>query len=246
MTLRLQTTPTKKLIPLLSNVRGNLIDVGLEIGEFTTPHLYLGHNEADAQQITVEWRGTMAALATYERRREGKAVTLKAEITGVIHLLTSAPNQPLMLGPSPTLFSGQTTLTISPDAWATVLRELGIVDLVVVQIPLPDAGRLPPAVWHELQAARDEFLSGGKAGWRSCGVHLRQALDHWEDAQPLDLGGTPQNMTKEQRLDVIRKWLRHYTHITAHPAIAKDWTRDDALLALTAVCALLNATTSGL
>ena len=100
-------------------------------------------------------------------------------------------------------------------------------------------------VWSALQAARDDYATGGTTGWRTCGIHLRQALTDWETAQKLDTGkgiADKKTFTKDQRLDNLRYHVREFTHIAGHPDpnVAKTWTRDDALLALSTTCALLN------
>ena len=80
-----------------------------------------------------------------------------------------------------------------------------------------------------------------KGGWRSCGIHVREALTAWQEEVPLDLGKNitdKAKLTKDQRLDNLRHHLREFTHIAGHPdpSVAKTWTRDDALLAFGRLC----------
>jgi hypothetical protein len=252
ITIRLRPTPVKGLIPMLSGLRGTLLvpddKRGLfEIGRFRSDALYHGARDDHQFPATVEWHGALSSLAEFEQRRASKPPAWQVRIAGEIYLLSSVPNHARQLGDVPDTFHGQETLNIPSEIWTTLLQQLGVLDLVLVHIPLPEPtpGPMTP-VWSALQQARDDFAAGGAAGWRSCGIHLRQALTDWDIVQKLDTGKgitDKSKLTKDQRLDTLRYHLREFTHIAGHPepAIAKTWTRDDALLALSATCALLNA-----
>jgi hypothetical protein len=238
-------------IPRLSDVRGTLFHPEnnrlYEIGRCHSNSYWEGGVNDREFLASVEWKGTLGALADYERIRNGRPVALQVRFVGQVHLLSFTQNQPLRLDLAPFAFHGQEQLAIATEGWAMVLRELGVIDVVLIHIPLTNGATEPMIpVWTALQSARDDFTAGGAAGWRGCGIHIRQALTHWETAEKLDLGKgiTDKRMlTKDQRLDNLRFHLREFTHIAGHPdpAVAGHWTRDDALLALSTACALINA-----
>jgi hypothetical protein len=100
-------------------------------------------------------------------------------------------------------------------------------------------------VYASLQQARDDFTTGGSTGWTTAGMKVRQALNDWETAVTLDTGKglDPKDRTKDQRLDQLRQSLREFANLSSHSEPQKaTWTREDALLSLSATIALLNAT----
>jgi hypothetical protein len=108
--------------------------------------------------------------------------------------------------------------------------------------------RAPPeyeVVWQQVRRARDILLRGGPFAWDSCAVAVRQALESWERVEPGDRDRRPgsTHATKRSRLYGLRKELRYYVDYAAHDQQVDEpaWTREDALLALTTLCALLAA-----
>lgn len=236
-------------VPMLSGLHGVLSvhnPSEIEIGCLRATGTYLGASTQHDIPGSLVWRGPLQELAFYEKIRQTKPPSLRVQIWGEVFLLKSAPNQPLRLDEAPTQFYGTTQLTVPVHIWASALRKVGVIDAVFLEISNPVVG--PPAlkrVWESLQDAKDSFDEGGESGWRSCGVHVREALTAWQDEVPLDLGKNLANsdLTKDQRLDNLRNQVRMFTHITAHPdpKVAKSWTRNDALLALGSLCTLLAA-----
>ena len=249
ITVRL--SPAQGRVPMLSEIYGTLFhaDGGqlYEIGRFYNNDHWQGGKDDREFPANLEWRGTLAALANYERLRDGRPVSMQVWCAGQVHLLSFTPGQPLKLDFAPFRFHGQEQLRITTESWTNALRALGVIDLVLVHIPVPTCtSDLMTPVWTAVQTARDDFAAGGATGWRSCGIHIREALTDWEGIEKLDTGKGIQDkkvLTKSQRLDNLRYYLREFTHIAGHPdpAVAKTWTRDDALLALSTACALLNA-----
>ena len=126
-----------------------------------------------------------------------------------------------------------------------MLRNLGIMDFLLVPFPSAASAPMQPML-RSIQMAREDFAVGGRTGWRACRIHVRQALADWNSVEPLDVGKSVSDKTKlteDQRLDRLREALREFMHIAGHqePSIAREWTRDDALLALSGICALVNA-----
>ncbi len=252
ITIGLRPTPAQGLIPMISGLRGTLLhreEHGkmIEIGQLRSDQLYTGAGAEHQFPAIMEWRGTAASLAAYERHRNGKPPEWHVQLAGEVHLLNVVPGEPLHLNTAPETFHGQETLRLPTEAWATLLHQLGILDLILLTIPLQPPIEEPMApVWRALQAARDDFTAGGESGWRSCGVNIRQALTDWQNAHKPDLAkglADRSTLTKDQRLDTLRHDLREFTHIAGHPdlRVAKTWNRDDALLALSTTCALLNS-----
>jgi hypothetical protein len=94
--------------------------------------------------------------------------------------------------------------------------------------------------------ARDTFEHGGSTGWKSAATAVRLALEKWHEIEPEDHGPgwqTPkaaekQARSKEQRLDNIRWHLLQLANYGPH-SHADEWARDDALLMLAVLSALL-------
>jgi hypothetical protein len=94
-------------------------------------------------------------------------------------------------------------------------------------------------VWHALRDARDSFDTGGSTGWKNCVTAVRLALEEWRKIEQEDKGlADTQARTKIQRIDNLRWHLIQLAHYAAHTK-ADEWTRDDALLALSTLSALL-------
>jgi hypothetical protein len=116
-------------------------------------------------------------------------------------------------------------------------------------VEIPARKDLPPA-WNEISKALDEakrHLSlGGDDGWKACVVAVRLALEKWQDLEKEDIGpgwvapkmADRELRTKANRVDAIRWHLLQLAHLSPHSA-AENWTRKDAVLAFTALAALL-------
>jgi hypothetical protein len=251
ITIRLAPTGNPPLYPMVSHLRAtiniNACGIKQEIGTCSSPHLFTSASTSYDIAASLHWRGTLETLAAFEQQRNGEPLIFSLQISGHITLLTFTPGETFQLTSPPQAFHGQELLTISTEAWASILQTLRIIDLILVQIPLATTTAAQMTrVWNALQAARKDFTSGGETAWRAAGVHIREALSAWQDAAPPDTGNYPKDrsaMTKDQRLDQLRQSLREFTHLAGHPdpMLATSWTRDDALLALSTISALLNA-----
>ena len=191
--LTIRLAPLDGKIPMVTGLRGTLLQANGtggpdEIGRLRSDHLYQGASNDHEFPASMDWHGTLTALAEYERLRNGRPPSWTVRIAGEVHLLTVAPGKALQVGDAPYTFFGQEQLRITTEAWTSIVQQLGILNLILIHIPLPDQapGPMTP-VWSALQAARDDYATGGTAGWRGCGIHLRQALTDWEAAQKLAL-----------------------------------------------------------
>jgi hypothetical protein len=128
-----------------------------------------------------------------------------------------------------------------------MLQRLGVAENVLVEIPLPGnpTGDWDP-VWRALIDSRNYFEQGGETGWKGCVASVRLALEKWRDIEVEDAGPgfvkptVPQReaRTKKQRLNQLRWDLLQMAHEGPHTHAA-HWTRDDALLMLSTLSALL-------
>jgi hypothetical protein len=194
------------------------------------------------------WESGFDALAFYERIREGKEPRFQVVVTGWMRRLfpvRNGQNYEFQLASFPAdPIHEQTVVSYSREAWTNTLKQLGFCDSFVVEIPYPSN---PPAkewdaVWNAIRDARNAFDQGGSTGWRSAATHVRHALEKWQDIQgeEVDLGqnSPAKQRSKKQRLDNVRWHLYQLAHLSAHTG-ADDWTRDDAMLMLSTLCALV-------
>lgn len=193
--------------------------------------------------ITFTWDWTRPTLAAYEKMRAGREARFRLTVSGDIRYVL-LPN-----GSSPTgreacsvarRFFQWDEVSYSQRLWTSMMRDLGLKDSVLVEIPFPSD---PPTgwepVWVALRDARDSFDHGGATGWKGAIVGVRLALEEWRKIEPEDKGPTdPHQRTKLQRTDNIRWHLIQLAHFAAHTK-AEEWTRDDAVLMLSTLCSLL-------
>jgi hypothetical protein len=194
------------------------------------------------------WESGFNTLAFYERVREGKEPSFQVMVSGSMRRLFPVRNNQsyeFQFASSPAdPFFEQTVVHYSREAWTDTLKQLGFRDSFIVEIPYPSD---PPAkawneVWNALRDARNAFDQGGSTGWRGAATHVRHALEKWQEIQgdEVDLGQNlpPKQRSKKQRIDNVRWNLYQLAHLSAHSG-ADEWTRDDAMLLLSTVCALL-------
>jgi hypothetical protein len=139
------------------------------------------------------------------------------------------------------------TFEVSREKWIEQLRRIGLVENILVEIPVTSSPPSPwDGVWQALAEARDAFEKGGTTGWKSCIVACRLALEEWQKIENADMGpgwNRPpiqdlQQRTKAQRIDNIRWHLMQVAHYSAH-SHADKWEREDAILLLATLSALL-------
>jgi hypothetical protein len=230
--LRLDPSPL-----LFENLKATLSASGIEIGvarysdAIRTPRSKL--------PIQLVWDLTLQAFAVYESIRAGGEPQFDVLLRGDIrYILPGQGWKEACSIASP--FTQPGFIKYSRDAWTKMLRELKVQDTVLVEIPFPSD---PPngwePVWHALRDARDSFDTGGSTGWKNCVTAVRLALEEWRKIEQEDKGlADTQARTKIQRIDNLRWHLIQLAHYAAHTK-ADEWTRDDALLALSTLSALL-------
>jgi hypothetical protein len=200
------------------------------------------------QIVSFSWDSTFAALAVYERIRDTTepqfSIRFKASVRRLIN--TQSPQLRVATSPAETFYA-DTTITYSRDSWVNTLRQIGFQDCVICEIPYPSN---PPhaweAVWKALGDARNAFDKGGSTAWNDSARSVRLALESWrtiEGEKPGTGWGQPtlphlKTWTKEQRLDAIRWCVMNLANGAAHTG-AENWTRDEALLLLSSLSALI-------
>ncbi len=198
------------------------------------------------QLITLSWDWTLPTLAVYERLRAGKDPKFAATVSGDIRFVLTGESgkEPCSIA---TVFYQSGQVRYSLRAWTDMLRAISLQDAVLVEIPFPSD---PPCawepIWQALRDARDSFDAGGATGWKNCVASIRNALKEWQDLEKEDQGpgwhlpnmADRESRTKQQRIDNIRWHLIQLAHYAAHTR-ADEWTRDDAVLALSTLCSLL-------
>jgi hypothetical protein len=228
----------------MANESGKQIEVGVASCDsiLTTPM-----KDAPFQ---FSWDLTFEAFAFYERIRAGQEPKFGLRLRGNISYTLIPPNsgrtgkEPMSV---PMRFYEQGEIGYSRHLWTKMMREVGMMDSVLVEVPLasdPPSGWEP--VWDALRDARNSFDTGGSTGWKNSVTSVRLALEEWRKLEKEDQGPgwqAPklpdlQSRTKEQRIDNIRWHLIQVAHYAAHTK-ADEWTRDDALLMLSTVCSLL-------
>jgi hypothetical protein len=133
------------------------------------------------------------------------------------------------------------------EVWIKMIRNLGVAENVLVEMPMPTSPSGDwDAVWNALVDARNAFEKGGTTGWQACVTSVRRALENWQQVEKEDQGpgwkapslSEREERTKRQRLDALRWHLMQLAHLGPHSA-AEEWSRDDALLMLSTLSALL-------
>jgi hypothetical protein len=235
--------------PVVSNLRGTVSattgtpGVTLEAGRLRGEGTYNGSWSEEPggeskREIPILWQGTFEELAVYEKLREGKVPQLHVNLEGELsYLLDIHPLHQVRSAPQE--FYGHVTVTYHKELWVERLRAIGVLDNVLVEVPLPSS---PPApwdeVWQNLVSARTHFEQGGSTGWSSCILAVRQALEKWRDIEGVNTGPTdPTKRNKAERLNNLRQALHQCTHVWIHKD--EESSRDDALLMLSTLSALL-------
>lgn len=240
-------------LPLVGNLRGtvstkNRIEVGRwQVDDWYSTGWSRQPGGEDKKTFTLYWEGTFTDIALFEKNRDGKTPELHIEVRGELCYRVPNLHPHHMIRTVPQNIFGSTDVKYSKEIWIQTLHSIGVMENVLVEIPLPST---PPGawdgVWRALVQAREAFELGGQTGWKGCVDHVRLALERWRDIETEDLGPggiaannqQRQNRTKHERFENLRYYLMQCAHLGPHSG-AENWTRDDALLLLATLSALL-------
>lgn len=248
-TIELEYTNGSKPCPMLSNLCGTIsVDmesgVEMELGIIKDNWWYIGGKSESAKLV---WSGFVSTLTKFEIIRDGKSPILKIKFHGEACWLLPNIDKTYLIRSEPYNFSDKVQITYPKEVWIKMLRGLQVAENILVEIPLPSE---PPAPWDEvwkaLVEARDAFEQGGSTGWKGSVAAIRLALEKWQGIEKEDMGPgwkPPSQQervsrSKKQRLDNLRWHLLQCAHLAPHSS-ADEWSRDDALLMLSTLSALL-------
>lgn len=188
----------------------------------------------------------MPTLAYIEKCRDGQRPQMKLELRAEGCWLLPYQNQD-RIRTAPLWIGGKVILTYPKEVWIKMLRDMKFSENVLLEIPLPST---PPTqwdkVWSAFLEARNALEQGGPTGWKSCVSAIRLALEEWKSIEKEEMGPggiTPntndlRSRNKQQRYDNLRWHLIQCAHLGPHSS-AEDWSRDDAMLLLATLSALL-------
>lgn len=251
--------PRGEPMPMLGDLRGRIYageDTGpkIEVGEMKMDGWHTGgYSETGGdygREDSMIWYGSLKELAVYENIRAGRQPRLDIHFTGELSFLLPHEHPRHMARSEPQRVyhrHGNLTVTYPKEVWVQMLRDIGVAENVLVEVPLP--GSPSPDwddVWRGLVDARKAFEQGGSTGWKGCVTGVRLALEKWQKVEPEDKGpgwvspsrADREARTKQQRLDNLRWHLLQVAHLGAHTG-AEDWSRDDAQLMLSILSVLL-------
>jgi len=262
--IRLRLDGPDEPMPLLDAIRVTVSAPGpggqpeFELGVATDSRFYEGAQGDMSIDGSLTWSGPLAALAQFEKLRDPNAaprlsMTLRAAACWLIRqpptpeVVEQGVDLRSRLRTAPHSIYGTTLVTYPKETWNRMIRKLGVAETVFLEIPLPAS---PPSPWDKVWAhfvdARNYFEQGGETGWKASVAAAREALSEWQKIEKEDHGPgwvapkppERESRTKKQRLDALRWHLLQCAHLAPHTP-APEWTRDDAVLALTALAALL-------
>ena len=148
--------------------------------------------------------------------------------------------------------SSQEGLIVNQGVWIEVLSEMGYQQTLLIEVPLPDPAAQPELAEavRLLSAAQGHMLRGH---YREAIRELRDVLDEvtralGDDDESSDpqlrhvLFDNSRNMTKAERLRVVRRALKLVTHPARHRdqvAVSMDWSRTDSTEMIAMVAAFV-------
>lgn len=201
------------------------------------------------QEVRVRWTGHISNLASFEKIRNGSSPRLDISFHGEYYYLVTIENlEPVsQLRSRSSVFWINKEIEFAKEVWIEALRKIDFLENILIEIPLPS---IPPSPWEEVWSAvvdaREAFEHGGKTAWKNCIASVRLALEKWQKIDKEDMGpgwkspstADRASRTKEQRIDNIRWHLQQLAHYSVH-SHADEWTREDAILMLSSISALL-------
>lgn len=251
VTVRLTLANSRDPWPMLSNISATIAAFNeerqsLTVGRARYYGWFTGAIPQSAAPTALLWSDSLSALARYETFRNGGRprfrITVLAELCYLVPQLTG-----WRVRTEPQQVHGDVEIAYPTDIWMRMVRGLGLSLSVLLEVPLPSTPAKPwDAIWQAVAEAITAFERGGETGWKGCGTAVRLALDEWRSIEREDMGPGWKQPSREdleartarQRLDNIRYHLRQYVHLAPHTG-AEQWSRDDALLMLSAISSLL-------
>ncbi len=141
---------------------------------------------------------------------------------------------------------GQAALTIPQSDWLRILGELGYARAVLIELPVPDGSADPElaAAGNFLARAQQSCLRGEYREAVGLCLGVLEELEKWlppRSAEPdfKDL----RSLDKAERLALVRRAIKIFTHPARHRdevAARFEWSRRDAVFAVTTLAALLD------
>lgn len=241
------------LRPYLSTLWGDVYAVDSEhqshlVGKVSQIDFKEAFRPGMDQDSRIRWNGHIGNLGLFEKIRDGQSPRVSLSVWGdVVYQVKTNHELALEFISHVKTYWLHSTFEISKEIWIDRLRRIGILENVLVEIPLYSSPSSPwDGVWKALADARDAFEKGGSTGWQACVRSCRLALEHWQKIEQEDQGpgwkaptrAEKESRTKEQRIDNIRWHLYQLAHDAAH-SHADKWERDDAVLILSTLASLL-------
>ena len=189
---------------------------------------------------------TPAALETIERLREGGPADFRLTVYGSAFVYDVAEKtwdacRVQVEGGMPS----SVQIQVGRDHWIQQVRAVSPMGSVLVEIPLAVARTAPwSTVWEQLDKAAEHLTQGGESGWEGCVAKVRQALELRAGIDNVAPGPARADREKDrgERLDDVAKALFHYCSLAVHADRHRtQWSRADAVLAFSTLCALLAA-----
>jgi hypothetical protein len=208
----------------------------------------------------MEWEMTPAELRFVEGMRNGKKPAFRVDLRGKVYAIlpyyrAASKGKTLKLvrdkfyrtAALPETLWGYCDVVLPHDLWVQALDEIGLADAIILETPiLPQAPKEWGEVWKAWEDARQAFMNGGSTGWKGCAASVRLALEEWEKLDPLSgrfplkEGEVLKDRSKEERIASLRWSLHQLAHLGPHKG-SDQWSRDEALLVLSTLSALLSA-----
>jgi hypothetical protein len=184
---------------------------------------------------------TRAALEAIEHVRQGNTPKFEVGLHASAFVKTKEAG-PLDLCRVDFADPGPIEIEVQRDSWQTELQKVSPMGSVLIEIPVSFSRAAPwDRVWRGLDAAAINLAQGGEVAYKNCVSEVRQALDCWKE---IDGFGSKQRLDRQQskreRLQAAASALYHFCSLSVHADEHQvDWTRSDAILAISTLCSLL-------
>ena len=220
---------------------------GLVLGRGQQEGWFTGAVPSSNAPTGLVWAAPLAALAAYEKFRDVQRPRFRIAILGQLSFLLPSPGRRVRT--ESRQVHGEVAITYPTEVWVRAVRDVGLSQAIYLEVPLPSSPLNPwDAGWRSVAEAATAFERGGETSRKAAILAVRQALDGWRQIEGgrEDLGPgwkQPDKKDREartarQRLDAIRWHLREFAHLAAHSG-AEHWSREDAVLLLSSMSALL-------